>query len=38
VGAVVRLAQDSGIVLPLHAVVYACLLPAEKRARGELTT
>jgi len=34
-GAVVRLAKDSGIVLPLHAVVYACLLPAEKRARGE---
>jgi 2-dehydropantoate 2-reductase len=37
VGAVVRLAKDAGIVLPLHAVVYACLLPAEKRARGELS-
>jgi 2-dehydropantoate 2-reductase len=36
IGAVVRLARDSGIVLPLHAVVYGCLLPAEKRARGEL--
>ncbi len=36
VGAVVRLAKDSGIVLPLHSVVYAALLPAEKRARGEL--
>jgi len=36
VGAVVRLARDAGIVLPLHAVIYACLLPAEKRARGEL--
>jgi 2-dehydropantoate 2-reductase len=35
VGAVVRLARDAGIVLPLHGVVYACLLPAEKRARGE---
>ena len=36
VGAVVRLAKDSGIVLPLHGVVYACLQPSEKRARGEL--
>jgi 2-dehydropantoate 2-reductase len=36
VGAVVRLAKDSGIVLPLHSVVYAALLPAEKRARGEV--
>ena len=38
VGAVVRLARDAGIVLPLHGVVYACLLPAEKRARGELSS
>lgn len=36
VGAVVRLARDAGIVLPLHAAVYAALLPAERRARGEL--
>jgi 2-dehydropantoate 2-reductase len=35
-GAVVRLARESGIVLPLHSVVYASLLPGEKRARNEL--
>lgn len=35
-GAVVRLAAAAGVVLPLHGVVYASLLPAEKRARGEL--
>lgn len=35
-GAVVRLARDAGIILPLHAVVYGCLLPAERRSRGEL--
>jgi 2-dehydropantoate 2-reductase len=37
VGAVVRLAKDAGIVLPLHGAVYACLLPAEKKARGEVS-
>lgn len=36
VGAVVRLAREAGIVLPLHGSLYASLLPAEKRARGEL--
>lgn len=35
-GAVVRLAQESGVALPLHAAVYASLLPLERRARGEL--
>jgi 2-dehydropantoate 2-reductase len=36
-GAVVRLAREAGIVLPLHGVVYASLLPSEKRARNELS-
>lgn len=36
VGAVVRLAKSVGLPVPLHAVVYACLLPAEQKARGAL--
>lgn len=35
-GAVVRLARQSGVALPLHQAVYASLLPRERRARGEL--
>jgi 2-dehydropantoate 2-reductase len=35
-GAVVRLARDVSLPVPLHAVLYASLLPAEKKARGEI--
>jgi 2-dehydropantoate 2-reductase len=35
-GAVVRLANEVGLAAPLNSFVYACLLPMELRARGEL--
>jgi 2-dehydropantoate 2-reductase len=35
-GAVVRLGQDAGVPTPVHAFVFAALLPQELRARGEL--
>jgi len=35
-GAVVRLAARSGTPVPVNEVLYACLLPRERRARGEL--
>ena len=35
-GAVVRLGRESGVPMPLHDALYASLLPAELRARGEL--
>lgn len=35
-GSVVRLGRESGIPTPAHEFLYACLLPLEKRARGEL--
>jgi 2-dehydropantoate 2-reductase len=35
VGAVVRLGRAHGVDTPLHAFLYACLLPLERRARGE---
>jgi 2-dehydropantoate 2-reductase len=35
-GAVVRLGRESGLQTPVHAFLYASLLPLEKRARGTL--
>jgi 2-dehydropantoate 2-reductase len=35
-GAVVRLGRESGVDTPVHAFLYASLLPAELRARGQL--
>ena len=35
-GAVVRLGARAGVPTPLHAYLYASLLPLERRARGEL--
>jgi 2-dehydropantoate 2-reductase len=35
-GAVVRLGARAGVPTPLHEVLYAVLLPQERRARGEL--
>lgn len=34
-GAVVRLGSEKGVETPFYKMAYACLLPAEKRARGE---
>jgi 2-dehydropantoate 2-reductase len=36
VGAVVRLGDRYGVGVPLHRMIYAALLPLERRARGEL--
>jgi 2-dehydropantoate 2-reductase len=36
VGAVLRLGERQGIAAPLHRLIYAALLPLERRARGEL--
>lgn len=35
-GAVVRLGREKGVATPVFDVIYACLLPHEKRARGIL--
>ena len=35
VGAVVRLGDRLGAEVPLHRMIYAALLPLERRARGE---
>lgn len=35
-GAVVRLGREKGVPTPLHAFFYACLLPMELKARGQL--
>jgi 2-dehydropantoate 2-reductase len=35
-GAVVRLATAAGVATPLHSFIYTCLLPQERKARGEL--
>jgi 2-dehydropantoate 2-reductase len=35
-GAVVRLGAEAGVATPLHAFLYASLLPMELRARGEV--
>jgi 2-dehydropantoate 2-reductase len=36
VGAVVRLGERLGVEVPLHRMIYAALLPLERKARGEL--
>ena len=36
IGAVVRLGEVVGVATPLHAFIYASLLPLERRARGQL--
>jgi len=36
VGAVVRLGDRLGVAVPLHRMIYAALLPLERRARGVL--
>jgi 2-dehydropantoate 2-reductase len=36
IGAVVRLGEQIGIAVPLHRLIYAALLPLERRARGEV--
>jgi 2-dehydropantoate 2-reductase len=36
VGAVVRLGERQGIPTPLHRLMYAALIPLERKARGEL--
>jgi 2-dehydropantoate 2-reductase len=33
-GAIVRLGREAGVAVPVNAVIYASLLPAEQRARG----
>jgi 2-dehydropantoate 2-reductase len=35
-GAVVRLGRESGVPTPVHDVLYDCLLPQDKQARGEI--
>jgi 2-dehydropantoate 2-reductase len=35
-GAVVRLGAEHAVPTPLHSFLYTCLLPLERRARGEL--
>jgi 2-dehydropantoate 2-reductase len=35
-GAVVRIGREAGVSTPLHAFLYHCLLPLERRARGEI--
>jgi 2-dehydropantoate 2-reductase len=35
-GAVVRLGREAGVETPVHASIYAALLPQELQARGEL--
>jgi 2-dehydropantoate 2-reductase len=35
-GMVVRLAHRAGVEVPLHTFLYACLLPQERKARGEI--
>lgn len=34
-GAVVRMGLEAGVPTPVHAFIYACLLPQELKARGE---
>ena len=36
-GAVVRLGKRAGVPTPVHDILYAALLPQERRARGELS-
>jgi 2-dehydropantoate 2-reductase len=36
VGAVVRLAREAGVPVPVHEALYAALLPQERAARGAI--
>jgi 2-dehydropantoate 2-reductase len=36
-GAVVRMGRQLGVPTPVHDFLYACLLPQERKARGELS-
>jgi 2-dehydropantoate 2-reductase len=36
-GAVLRLARQAGVPVPLHAALHAALLPQERAARGEIS-
>jgi 2-dehydropantoate 2-reductase len=36
IGVVVRRARESNVAAPIHTMLYASLLPQERRARGEL--
>jgi 2-dehydropantoate 2-reductase len=36
VGAVLRLGESCGVPVPIHRLIYAALLPLERRARGEI--
>jgi len=36
-GAVVRRSRERGVATPVHDLLHAALLPAERRARGQLT-
>lgn len=36
-GVIVRMARQADIEAPIHASLYAALLPQERRARGEIT-
>ena len=35
-GAVVRIGAEKDVATPVHAALYAALLPLERKARGEL--
>jgi len=35
-GAVIRLAREAGVAVPLHETLYASLLPQEAAARGAI--
>jgi 2-dehydropantoate 2-reductase len=35
-GAVIRLAREAGVPVPIHAVLHAALAPQERAARGEI--
>lgn len=37
VGVIVRMARDARLDVPIHATLYASLLPQERQARGEIT-
>jgi 2-dehydropantoate 2-reductase len=36
VGVVTRMARETDVAAPIHSMLYASLLPQERRARGEL--
>jgi 2-dehydropantoate 2-reductase len=36
VGAVVRLAREAGVAVPVHEAIHAALLPQERAARGAI--